>query len=254
MRSPCCLCIPPYQRLNAWTNFYETWYVYHGTWAQLNGVLHKSLPPVCVSLCVSLISLLGKCSVKCIPPFIARQRLGKHVPAATNTRKNKIIVGHVCLWVCLCIPLLLLGNISVKTFPRQRRTVGGVVFYAVHVVSKESRPFGLLRTSCSFIYFMCVCLLLVMTACCFFLVVVCCLWVFIWNILLLISGWSYCIWMYRKCVGLWGLFTSLLYLISHRLIVRQLLLNLFIQPLHVSFYILSNFTNFMDHQTVCYEQ
>jgi hypothetical protein len=34
--------------LNGWTNLYETWHVYHGTWAHLNGVLHKSLPSVCL--------------------------------------------------------------------------------------------------------------------------------------------------------------------------------------------------------------
>jgi hypothetical protein len=39
--------------------------------------------------------------------------------------------------VGLCI-LSLLGNNSIKTFPRQRR-IGGVVFYAVRVVSKENR-------------------------------------------------------------------------------------------------------------------
>jgi hypothetical protein len=27
---------PPYQLLNAWTNLYETWYVYQSIWAQLN--------------------------------------------------------------------------------------------------------------------------------------------------------------------------------------------------------------------------
>jgi hypothetical protein len=78
-------------------------------------------------------------SVKCIPPFTARQRLGKHVPEAKNTRNNRRITGHMCLWVCLYIPLSLLGNNSVKTFPLQWKIVGGVVFYAVHVVSKESR-------------------------------------------------------------------------------------------------------------------
>jgi hypothetical protein len=151
----------PCQLLNAWTNLYETWHVYHGNWAHLGGVLHKSLPSVCVSVCVSLLSLLGNGSVKCLPPFGARQRLGKHVPAATNTRYSRSIVGRVMfctvhvvskesLWVCgLCIPLSLVGNNSVKTVPRQRRIVGGIVFYAVHVVSKESRRLVLPRTSCS---------------------------------------------------------------------------------------------------------
>jgi hypothetical protein len=48
----------------------------------------------------------------------------------------------------LCIPLSLLGNNSVKTFPQQRRIFGGVVFYTVRVVTKESRRLVLPRTSC----------------------------------------------------------------------------------------------------------
>jgi hypothetical protein len=71
----------------------------------------------------------------CIPPFIAKQLLGKHVPAATNTRNRKA-VGLVWLWVCVCIPLLLLGKNTAKMFPWQRRIVGGVVFYATRVASK----------------------------------------------------------------------------------------------------------------------
>jgi hypothetical protein len=145
--------------LNAWTKLYKTWYVYHGTWAHLNCVLHKSLPPVCVSGCVSLLSLLGKGSVKCIPPFIARQRLDKHIPAATNTRNSRRTVRRVifcavrdlskeCQWVCLSIPLSLLCNNSVTTFSRQRRIVGSVVLYAVRVVSKQIRRLVALRTFC----------------------------------------------------------------------------------------------------------
>jgi hypothetical protein len=73
----------------------------------------------------------------CILPIVARQRHGIQVRAATNTRKNRRNVGCVCLWVCLCILLSLLGNGSVNTFQRQRRIVGGIVFYAVRVLSKE---------------------------------------------------------------------------------------------------------------------
>jgi hypothetical protein len=70
MRSPCCLFVnTSYKLLSAWTNLYETWYVYHGTWAHLNGTLHKSLPSVFVSVYVSHLSLLGNGSLKCIPPF-----------------------------------------------------------------------------------------------------------------------------------------------------------------------------------------
>jgi hypothetical protein len=145
------------------------------------------------------------------PHVVARQGLGKHVPAETNTRNGCRTVGRVVfctvrvvwkasLWVCLCIPnfslctaaavvwrlpepsdskiwswvpwdsestitvlvrassnllewtglcisLPLLGNGSVNTFSRQRRIVGGVVFCAVRVVSKESRRLVLTRTS-----------------------------------------------------------------------------------------------------------
>jgi hypothetical protein len=56
---PVCVHVnPPYQFLSAWTNIYETCYVYNGNWVPLNGVLHKSLPSVCVSACVSTLSLL----------------------------------------------------------------------------------------------------------------------------------------------------------------------------------------------------
>jgi hypothetical protein len=47
MRSPSCMCAcvspppPPHQLLNALTNLHETWYVYRGTSAHFNGVLHK---------------------------------------------------------------------------------------------------------------------------------------------------------------------------------------------------------------------
>jgi hypothetical protein len=75
MISPCCvwvsLCLyvyPQHQPSKTWASLYETWYVYQGTWAHLNGVRHKSLPSVCVCICV-------------YPPIFRRQRLGKHVPA-----------------------------------------------------------------------------------------------------------------------------------------------------------------------------
>jgi hypothetical protein len=151
MRSPCCLCGPVnnppplYINFECWTNPYETWYVYHGTWAHLNGILQKSPPLVCVFVCVFLVPLLGKASVNCIPSsFNSRQRFGKHVPVATNTSSSRRSVVRVGL----CISLSLLGNNSVKTFPRQWRIVGGVFFYAIHVISKETRRLLLPRTSC----------------------------------------------------------------------------------------------------------
>jgi hypothetical protein len=41
------------------------------------------------------------CVCMCVPLFVARQCLGKHVPAATNKRSNRRIVRCACLWVCL---------------------------------------------------------------------------------------------------------------------------------------------------------
>jgi hypothetical protein len=45
----------------------------------VSGVLHKSLPSVCVYVYI---------------PSFARQWLNKHVPAATSTRNNSKIVGR----------------------------------------------------------------------------------------------------------------------------------------------------------------
>jgi hypothetical protein len=98
----------------------------------LNGVLHNP------SLCVYMFNLL----------IVARQRLGKHIPVATNTRNNRRIVGlHISMG--LYILLSLLGNNSEMTFPQQQRFFGGVIFYAVSVVSKERRQLVLPRSSCS---------------------------------------------------------------------------------------------------------
>jgi hypothetical protein len=41
-----------------------------------------------VLLYASLLLLLRKDSGKCTPPFVARQRLGKHVPVATNMQNK----------------------------------------------------------------------------------------------------------------------------------------------------------------------
>jgi hypothetical protein len=58
-------------KLGVHTYIYIYIYIYHGTWAHLNGALFKSLPSVCVYICVSLLSLLGNASVKTLP----RQRI-----------------------------------------------------------------------------------------------------------------------------------------------------------------------------------
>jgi hypothetical protein len=86
----------------------------HGAWAHLNGVFHKSLPFVCVSVCVSLLSLPDKGSVSMFT-------------GAKNTRNNRKIAGRMCLCVRLCIAISLLGNNRVKTFPSQQKIVGGVL-------------------------------------------------------------------------------------------------------------------------------
>jgi hypothetical protein len=39
-----------YQLFNAGTSLNETWYIYHDTLVHFNGVFHKSLPLVCVSI------------------------------------------------------------------------------------------------------------------------------------------------------------------------------------------------------------
>jgi hypothetical protein len=63
---PACVCVfvypPPHQILEGSTNRYLTWYVYHGTYAHLDGVFHKSLPSICVT-CMCVLRL-GNCSVK----------------------------------------------------------------------------------------------------------------------------------------------------------------------------------------------
>jgi hypothetical protein len=59
----------------------------------------------------------------------------------------------VCLYVCMCIPLSLLGNGWVKSYcgneytRNNRRIVGRVVFYAVRVILKENRQLILPRAS-----------------------------------------------------------------------------------------------------------
>jgi hypothetical protein len=96
MGSPCCVSVhpPPHQLLNGWTNLYETLYVYHGTWAHQNCIPHKSLPPVCVSVCVARQWLSKN------PPIIARQRLGKSVTVATNTHTTmeELLDALLSMW------------------------------------------------------------------------------------------------------------------------------------------------------------
>jgi hypothetical protein len=93
----------------------------------------------------------------CVPPIIVKQRLGENVTARSNTHAaieelfgatfSIRLDSYQRNFVDLCIPLSLLGNGSVNTFPRQRRIVRGSVFYVVRVVSNESNRLVLPRSS-----------------------------------------------------------------------------------------------------------
>jgi hypothetical protein len=77
--------------------------------------------------------------------------LGKHVPAATYTRRNQRIVGRVIfyavcvlskesLWACLCIPNVARQQLgkhvpAVTNTRNNTKIVGLVIFYAVCVLS-----------------------------------------------------------------------------------------------------------------------
>jgi hypothetical protein len=147
MQSSCCLCVcvsPSNQLLNTWTNLHKTWYVCHGIWAPLNGYfINPSHQSLCLYLCpsyrcqakaqlnVSLLSMLDNGSVN----MFLRQVI-------QVTRQELLDASFSVLSVpyqkeSLCIPLSLLCKNSVKTFPRQRRIDGPVIFNAVRVVSKK---------------------------------------------------------------------------------------------------------------------
>jgi hypothetical protein len=103
MWSPRCVCE------SRSTNFWmpepvvrETWYVYHATWAHLNGVLHESLWSVCVSVCVAILLVLGKGCEKCIPISLpgygstntfSRQRIHSII--------EELLDACVCVSVCV---------------------------------------------------------------------------------------------------------------------------------------------------------
>jgi hypothetical protein len=76
-----CMCVsvyPHYWLLKAWTNLYETWYVYHGSWAHLNGLIKKSLPSVFVSVCVSPYCCYVTARFGKISSIVAGQRLSRN--------------------------------------------------------------------------------------------------------------------------------------------------------------------------------
>jgi hypothetical protein len=85
--------------LNSWTSLNETWYVYHGTWSHLNGVLHKSLPSVCLYV-YPLISLLGNGSVNRFP----RQQIHATVEAVLYASVSVLSVSYRRrVWGSVCV-------------------------------------------------------------------------------------------------------------------------------------------------------
>jgi hypothetical protein len=154
MRSPCCVSVnPPPPPSN---NFWPTepicmklgMYIMTHELVSTANFINPSQQSV--SVWVSLLSLLGKGSVKCIPFFFAWQRFGTHVPVATNTRNSRRIVEWVCLWVCLCILLSLLGNNLVKDFPAATKNFWRRRFQCGPCHIKGSRRLILPRTSGSY--------------------------------------------------------------------------------------------------------
>jgi hypothetical protein len=93
-----CVCVcPPEQRLNAWTNLYKTWYVYHDTWSHLNGLRHKSLPSVCGSV---WISLLDNGSVNTFPRQRIRAKIEQLLDASFPMRSVSYqtrVCGSACI-------------------------------------------------------------------------------------------------------------------------------------------------------------
>jgi hypothetical protein len=73
----------------------------------------EPISPISLCVCVSLLSLQGNGSVKCIPPFGARQRLGKHVQQQQiyATREELMAAPFFAiralskdsLWVCVSL-------------------------------------------------------------------------------------------------------------------------------------------------------
>jgi hypothetical protein len=78
------LCIPPIKFSMAEPLFMKYWYVYHGTWAHLNGVLNISFTSVCIYTMYPL--TVARQRLRQNPPIVAMQRFGKEVTAATNTK------------------------------------------------------------------------------------------------------------------------------------------------------------------------
>jgi hypothetical protein len=96
-----------------------------------------------VRLSVTLLSVLGNGSINTFP----RQRIHGTIEELLDSSFSMRSMSYQRRIYGSVYPLSLLDN-SVKTFPGQRRVVGGGFFYSVRVVSKESRRLVLPRTSC----------------------------------------------------------------------------------------------------------
>jgi hypothetical protein len=101
---PVCLylcCIPPPPSPSAFEclNLSLCNLVRHGTWPHSNGIRLKSLPSVFAPARIP--PIVARRSVS--PLYADRHRLFKHVPAATNTRNNRIIVGRVIVCAVLVL-------------------------------------------------------------------------------------------------------------------------------------------------------
>jgi hypothetical protein len=124
------ICISPYQLLKVWANFYVPWYVYHGTWTHLKGVLNNFLPTVCVSIYIYIpVSLPGNGSVE----TLLQQRTHTQQQNNSSTRsflwspchikESKILVRLVasCLNICGALFYQLLLKRLSKRVPGMRR-------------------------------------------------------------------------------------------------------------------------------------
>jgi hypothetical protein len=143
MRWPCCLCVfvsslLTFERLNqsVWNSVCITWHL-----PSFNSLLRKPLPSVCVSMCIPLSSLFNV-SVK---PLLRNNTriIGRIVFLYDSCRIKGESVG-------LSTPLSLIGNGSVNIILWQWKIFRCVVFYAICVVSKESKRLVLPRTFCFF--------------------------------------------------------------------------------------------------------
>jgi hypothetical protein len=142
MISPCCLCVcvsaPP---ITFWMP--EPIFTKLGMYAMVREPISTAylINPSHQSACLYM-----------YPPYHC-QATARYTRSRDNekTWNDRRIGGSVYLWVCLWSSLPLLGNNSVKRFPRQDRIVGGVVLCAASVVSKQSRRLLLPRTSFCFI-------------------------------------------------------------------------------------------------------